>query len=412
MEKCGHEHTHCLNHYEYFRKYLCEDCGQVFICQCEREFALTLLPHQVRQGTEYGTHITYAVSGFAEQICLECQGKEEEPHPVAAIYGRKGKVERYYWREIFKTYCSYIFEWMMQNKISVKDIIEFERLFPEEAEKFSKRAKNHWQQVHRTGPKYDTREPSQAAFLNDVRVPTTEVQAPYVQIDKNGQKIGKWIGTHGEICSVERIALEHYFAQGYEGRFCERKLISTLVGTLLAPVIQDKKDPRLQVALRNSTKGWRSDNRSTPMIAFEIPEDFGSGEYYVRRQDAFEQCIGSLGDRRNIINLYEALLDISKGLRDYLWVNDDEAVALGRLALRIISPDTVKQALRWTIAHFWERYSGWPDLFVFRLGEFKFVEVKSPLDELSEDQMNWFRWAVQESRIPCEIFRVKKKRGD
>ncbi len=412
MEQCGHEHIRCLNHYEYFRKYLCETCGKVFMCQCERELALAFLPHQVTEGTEYGTGIRYPVAGFEEGICATCRGEIEETHPKAAIYGLKGKVERYYWREIFKTYCNYILEWMIQNEVSVKDIIEFERRFPEIAREFGKTAKSHWQQVHKTSPKYDTREPSQAAFLSNVCVPTTEVEAPYVQIDKNGQKIGKWVGTRGEICSVEHLALEHYSVQGYEGRFCERKLISALVGTLLAPVIQDKRDPRLRVSLRNSTKGWRSDNRSTPMISFELPEDFGSAEYYVRRQDAFEHYIGSLGDGRNIINLYEALLDVSTGLRDYLWVNDDKAVALGRLALRVIPSDTVKQALKWTVAHFWERYSGWPDLFVFRLGEFKFVEVKSPLDELSADQMNWFRWAVQESRIPCEILRVKKKRGD
>jgi hypothetical protein len=411
MEQCGHEHIRCLNHYESFRKYLCEDCGKVFMCQCERVLALTFLSHQVREGTEYGTQIRYPVVGFQEGICAACRGEIEEAHPMAAIYGLKGKVERYYWREIFKTYCSYVLEWMAQNDVSIKDIIEFERRFAAEAKELKKAAKKHWQNVHKTSPKYSTRETSQAAFFCEVPVSTTEVEASYIKIDKNEQKIGKWVNACGEICSVEQIALEHYRAQGYEGRFCERKLISALVGTLLAPVIQDKEDPRLQVALRNSTKGWRSDNRSTPMIAFKIPEDFGSAEYWVRRQDAFEHYIESLGDRRYILDLYEALLDTSIGLRDYLWVNDDKAVALGRLALRVMPSDTLKQVLRWTIAHFWERYSGWPDLFVFRLGEFKFVEVKSPLDELSADQMNWFRWAVQESRIPCEILRVKKNRG-
>ncbi len=314
MEQCDHEHTRCLNHYESFRKYLCKDCGKVFMCQCERELALTFLPHQVGEGTEYGTHITYPVTGFAEGICLECRGEVEEPHPMAAIYGRKGKVERYYWREIFKTYCDYLLEWMTQNNVALNNIIEFERLYVEKAKEFQKAAKNYWKGVHKVSPKYNTKEPSQGVFLAEVHVPVKEVEAPYVQIDKNGQKIGKWVSTRGEVCSVEHIAMEHYSAQGYEGRFCERKLISALVGTLLAPVIQDKKDPRLQVALRHSTKGWRSDNRSTPMIAFELSKDFGSAEYYIRRQDAFKHHIGSLGDGRNIINLYEALLDISTGL--------------------------------------------------------------------------------------------------
>ena len=156
MEQCSHQHTRCLNHYEYFRKYLCEDCGGVFICECEQPLAMTFLPHQVGEGTEYGTHIAYPVTGFVGGICSECRGEIEEAHPKAAIYGLKGKVERYYWREIFKTYCNYILEWMMQNKVALADMIEFERRFPGKAKEFRKAAKKHWQDVHKTSPKYNT----------------------------------------------------------------------------------------------------------------------------------------------------------------------------------------------------------------------------------------------------------------
>ena len=58
----------------------------------------------------------------------------------------------------------------------------------------------------------------------------------------------------------------------------------------------------------------------------------------VNSNNVFGKSIGA-----NIIILYETLLDMSTGLRDYLWVNDDQAVALGRFALSIIPPEKVKQ---------------------------------------------------------------------
>ena len=56
-----------------------------------------------------------------------------------------------------------------------------------------------------------------------------------------------------------------------------------------------------------------------------------------------------------------------------------------------------------------------PDLFVFKDKDFLFVEVKSGLaryhDKLSLAQMNWFRWAVEEANMPCEIVRLQEDSG-
>lgn len=130
---CEHCRVRCVNHYDTFRKYLCENCGGVFICECERQLAIAFLPHQLKLAVEYGTHEEYQVTGFAPNICAECRGEKEEAHPRAAIYGQKGKVERYYWREIFKTYCEYVLNWLQQNSEQVKDIIKFQSKFPDVA---------------------------------------------------------------------------------------------------------------------------------------------------------------------------------------------------------------------------------------------------------------------------------------
>jgi len=105
--------------------------------------------------------------------------------------------------------------------------------------------------------------------------------------------------------------------------------------------------------------------------------------------------------------MFEERLDQSKGLRIYLGVEDDEAVELGRIAIRTMPRQLILKCIRWGFQYFWGHRCGWPDLFVFSDKSFLFVEVKSHRDKLRLDQMEWFRWAVKEVNMPCEIVRVK-----
>ncbi len=57
----------------------------------------------------------------------------------------------------------------------------------------------------------------------------------------------------------------------------------------------------------------------------------------------------------------------------------------------------------------WNRQPGWPDLLLQSSSEYRFAEVKSPHDKLSLEQLQWFRWAVTEAEIPCEICRVRRQ---
>jgi hypothetical protein len=118
----------------------------------------------------------------------------------------------------------------------------------------------------------------------------------------------------------------------------------------------------------------------------------------------------ALKTHESLPSLYEDLMAESEGLRDYLWVNDERAVELARVALRVMPQDDVVACIDWAIRDFWQRQPGWPDLFVLRGNDFRFVEVKSPNDELSQEQMRWFEWAIKTAHLPCEICRVKKRK--
>lgn len=405
---CRHLNVQCLNHYDTFRKYLCEDCGEVWMCECERELAITFLSHQTRFGSEYGTHKRYPVSGFVPGLCAECRGEAEEPHPRAAIYGQKGRVERFYWREIYKTYLTMARDWMLKHGIQVRDVLELESRFLDETKKMKKEARRLWQEQHKHDPKYDTSELTEIAFLQEVSVPQREIEASYVQIERSDQKLGKWINEAGNPVSAEDIAAEHYRKGGFSVWTCERRLIAMLVGTFCCPVIQDPTDPRIQTVMRGSTRGWTSQNRDTPLISFPLPEDFGSREFYFRRKVEFRELISELRETDDLGALFEELLEPSTLLRDYLWVNEGEAVGLARAALKVIPHSMIVDFVDWAIRDFWQRQPGWPDLLLLRSDEFLFSEVKSPHDKLSLEQMQWFRWAVEEAGVACEICRVRR----
>jgi len=368
------------------------------MCECEKELALKFLPHQVTYGTEYGTQKRYLVTGFARNICPTCRGEREEAHPRK--YG--GLVERYYWREIYKTYLTMVLEWLAEKDLQTKDILEFEySRFPTEAKLMKKEANRIWQKRHKEEPRYVfVNEPTETDFLSEVKVPERYLTAKYVQVQENGKNIGKWINQMGKPCSIEEVVADWYRDRGFSVKRCEGALISVLVGTFCASII-----------LEPITPGGRF------KLPANVADDFGSEKFSRRKSEDFEKLISTLDRTDGLEKSFEELLWPSANLWGYLWSGHDsvEMADLGRMAIKTMPQSLIIECIKWGFQHFWARRAGWPDLFVSKDKDFLFVEVKSTLarhhDKLSLDQMNWFRWAVEEVNMPCEIVRLQKDGG-
>jgi hypothetical protein len=330
---------------------------------------------------------------------------------MAAIRGRKGKVERFYWREITKTFHSLARSWLLQNDKHVANIIEFRSRFSDAAKALRKQALQYWQGEHRKKPKYDMSEPTVKELHNDVDVPETIVFAQYVQVPRAEQKLGKWRNSSGELVSAELIASEFYRSQGWTTHLCERKLASVLYGTFCFSVVQDEDDPQVRIGYRKSTRGWIDAKRNTELIAIPLPQDFGSTAHFKRRSAEYAPLFSFLRSE-NLSDVFEEWLGPSESLRDYLWANDDAPVALGRNVLRAVPAASVVGWIEWIAGDFWHRQPGWPDLFLVRDAAYRFAEVKSPHDELSQEQMRWFKWALREAGVPCEVCRVRRSKAN
>jgi hypothetical protein len=357
------------------------------MCECEKEIALRFRPYQTKFGYEYGTQKSHKVDGFAPNICLTCRGDKEEAHPMK--YG--GTVERYYWREIDKTYWKMVLEWLTEKKIPMENSLVFESKYSEEANLLKSEAKEIWQKRHLQDPLYVINKTTEADFLSKVKVTEQFIKGKCVQTKENGQTIVNWINQEGMACPIEEIVADWYKAKGFSAKRCEGKLISVLIGTFCLPLIlQPGKSNRIYTGGAN------------------IAEGFGSQEFAKSRSEDFEKLLAELDNSEDLQVMFEERLEQSKGLRIYLGVEDDYAVELGRIALRTIPRELILKCIRWGFQHFWDHRCGWPDLFVFSDKSFLFVEVKGPRDRLSLDQMNWFRWAINEIDIPCEIVRLQK----
>jgi len=329
------------------------------------------------------------------------------PYPRAATWGRKGKIERFYWREITRTYHEYAQRWLAEQGETVRNIIEFQQRFPERSKSLRKDALQYWQQRHRVQPKYDVSESTQRKLHEDVEIAETVVCAPYVQVARGSQRLGKWRNSSGALVSAETVAMESYESEGWDAHPCERKLISTLYSVLCFLVVQDPRDAQVVIGYRNSTRQWTRSNPNTGVIAIPLPQDFGSREHFERRRAEYARLFRTLSDEP-LSERFEEWIGSSESLRDYLWVNDDSAVELARLAIRTVPSSDILRWVEWAAGSFWKRQPGWPDLLLTRDGSYRFVEVKSPHDELSQEQIQWFRWAKGDGQVPCEICRVRK----
>ena len=197
--------------------------------------------------------------------------------------GRTGKVNRFSWREITKTYHALARDLLAEKREHATSILDFRRRFPEESKTLRQQARQHWQREHRSHPEYSLKEPTQDALRAEIDVPEIVAEAPYVQVPRGDQKLGKWRDSEGHLVSAEMLAMDFYRQAGWEPHLCEKALITMLYATFCVSVVQDLTDPRLVTGFRRSTRGWTKGEKNTGLIAIPLPQDFGSSQHFERR---------------------------------------------------------------------------------------------------------------------------------
>jgi VRR-NUC domain len=401
-DHCGHSDVTCLNQHELIRKYRCNTCGGVMMCGCDEKFGRSFLPHQLNEGCELETQQRVAVTqGFVAGTCSECRGQPADPAPAAAIPGRTSKIKRYYWRELYFAECFAQAEWDDQH-LDASD----EERGAVHAE-IGKQVLADIKQLHATTPKYAFTELSQSLVIERYGVKIDELSADYAP---RGGK-GAQILLDGETVSPEAFARRHYEEAGWSVLEVESLPFHALFGVMMWLLIQDPYDPLNRIVGFGDRAVYET-TREKLMVWTPIPEDFGTKGYSQRRAVAIEEHLALLvPDRDEMLWTFDYWRSMSVELRQYLWAHREKDVDRARQLVETLPPETIVEILRYLVGDYWARFVGWPDLLLYRSGEFRFVEVKSSSDKLSDEQKRWIADNHDLLHLPFCVAKIHRGQG-
>ncbi len=403
--KCIHKEVECLNHYEIIRKYRCHDCGEIMMCACEENFARKYLPHQISTGTVLETQERVPVTlGFQVTICNTCKGIPEEAHPKAEIYGLSSKILRYYWREIQIQTIERFGNWALSQNYDDWLIASAEN-----RDKYNEIEKNVIQEikaVYAQNPKYIFEKGlTQEDIINDYNVTVINVEAEYQKNDKRKKTI---VHNQHEF-TAEQFTANYFKELGYRVLETESIPFHVIFGTLMWILIQDPKDEQNRFVSFGERLAYEQKMPSKE-ITTVLPDDFGTRGYYTRRQEIIEKHISELAPNEEALDwLFDYWLDHSYELRNYLCAHKDQDIEKAQYIVKRLGLENIKKVLKYLIKDYWNRYLGWPDLFVSNDQHFFFVEVKASKDKLSEVQINWIKGNHEKLNFPFKLFKIHKK---
>lgn len=398
---CAHSSTICLNHYELIRKYRCAACDEIMMCACDEEVGRRFLPHQLNRASDSDTGRRVPVTlGFVERVCRECRGLTPEAHPMASIHGQTSKIKRYYWRELqFLTLKRYA-EIAVANGREVGNPY----LDGDEAQlKAAQRAAlDEIKKLHKTNPRYVYQDESQASVIEDCGVELEKLDATFAPKSEGERAL---IHDGEEAVPPETYVSRHYEREGWEVLFTESVPFHVIFGVFMWVLIQDPDDGLVQPKFFGSRQPYEEDGSQVPTTAF-LPEDFGKSGYGERRAEAIRKHLDDLPD--DLVWAFDYWLDHSARLRDYLWAHRPDDINRARKLVEVLPRPVLIDILRYLVSDYWSHYLGWPDLLVYREGEFFFAEVKASRDKLSEEQKRWIRDNSTVLKLPFKLVKINR----
>ncbi|MGB6228958.1 MAG: VRR-NUC domain-containing protein [Litorimonas sp.] len=358
------------------------------------------LSHQLQSSTWDKTGDEYLVTGgFQPNICSECRGLPADNFPKAETYGNSSKVKRYYWRELHFARYEKILE------LIGEDADQFS-LTKKEQETVERAALEEIKALHKTSPKYVFSDKSQADVLRDNNVDILRVAAPHIRVE--GQRRIK-IAEGETLLSPEEFAAHHYQLAGFQTLELESVPFHVLFGTFTWLLIQDYKDEKVRMVSFGRRDAFDT-HKTQEQIFTHLPSDFGQPSYGIRRKveidEFFERDL--FPERESLLWLFDYWLSHSEHFRQYLWAHREDDIETARRLIEILPPLTIVRILRYLVDDYWKRYTGWPDLLLFKDDEFRFVEVKSSNDKLSGDQKSWIEDNHTILELPFQIFKITK----
>jgi hypothetical protein len=274
-----------------------------------------------------------------------------------------------------------------------------------ELAQFAPKAPDKWGEDVPNMPKRNRPMSRSNGIIKEHGIEVISLEAAY--LDHGGRRALIMDGSQS--CSVEEYACRYFDRTGYRAVLLENKPIHVLFATFMWPVLQDAADKRSGMFGFVDREAYDAGIKGK-LIWFRLPSDFGKPEYAKRRAKHIDKHITALpAQSQELRQLFDEWLSPSRDLRNYLWAHRPEHVEVARQLIDVLPPAMLIEVLRYLVEHYWGRYTGWPDLLLYRQNQYMLVEVKSAADNLGAAQQRWIRDNRERLRLPFKLLKIAAK---
>ena len=187
---------------------------------------------------------------------------------------------------------------------------------------------------------------------------------------------------------VELGVMEYFRERGYAAAFSENEPWRALFGLVFWDIIYDTNVRAIHHPLQR------------------VPSDFFLPDFYVKREVLLKNRLQELDRREAFFDLIKTTYEEKFGVANVLVAWFDGLLELVLLIMRYLEPDQLRAILLEMARHLRENTRGFPDLLVWKEDEYDFVEVKSPTDHLSAQQLHWQHF-FEELGVKSRVLRVE-----
>ena len=179
---------------------------------------------------------------------------------------------------------------------------------------------------------------------------------------------------------VEAGVVAHYNQNGHHAVHCENYPWRGLLGLVFWDIIFDTNVQAIHHPLQR------------------IPSDFYLPDFFEKRQTQIHAHLNTLKTTQDYDAWIDKIFDQKYGTANVLVEWSDVMLALVRLLISKLTPQQLTNILLEMAANMRENTHGFPDLLVWTDNSYELVEVKSPTDHLSAQQLHWLKlfdqWGV------------------
>ena len=403
--KCKHRNLNLINPFELIRKYYCEYCCEIMMCQCDEKFGKKFFSHQLDYAVDLKSQNRLPVTiGFQKDICRECRGLQPEAYPKEESYEFPTKIRRYYWREIF---IDTIWELQVLKDSRGDRTSIICDIGSKEWDEVEKKVIKKISKFHEESPKYLYKENPQSQVIEKYEVEVINIKATYVRSPGRKARILK----NTNALTVEDFVSNYFQQKGYRVIFAESRPFHVIFSVFLHRLIQDPLDENIRECFFSERSSFRKGESEPEQIWTFLPTDFGTIAYSNRRHKEIESHLNYLKhDAGNLSIYFKKELENSFNLRQYLWAHEDHVIEAAREMVKVLPVDIIIVILKYLVENYWDRYLGWPDLFIYHEKSFFFVEVKSSKDKLSQTQKKWIRNNDELLNLPFKIVKIHRQK--